>query len=253
MRSLAAVLLRKEIIRLLVQSADAQGVTVSTQVKALLKSELLACIEQEPQRSIRKKASDVVGQLAINIMSNDPSGWPELFPWMLEGTRSTNVPLHEVALRPARPRRTEALPERRRTLSSQAALAIFNTLSEFIAEKMAAHHGMLLDVFRSSLQAQQELSVRNAALRALASFLMALSEPSQWVPFQELVPLMLQTISDALARGMEDECREALEVFVEVAESQTKFLKRHLAECVTGALAPRRPLARVDGSAVTRP
>ena len=123
-------------------------------------------------------------------------------------------------------------------LSSQAALAIFNTLSEFIAEKMAAHHGMLLDVFRSSLQAQQELSVRNAALRALASFLMALSEPSQRVPFQELVPLMLQTISDALARGMEDECREALEVFVEVAESQTKFLKRHLAECVTGALAP---------------
>ena len=98
MRSLAAVLLRKEIIRLLAQSADAQGVTVSTQVKALLKSELLACIEQEPQRSIRKKASDVVGQLAINIMSNDPSGWPELFPWMLEGTRSTNVPLHEVAL-----------------------------------------------------------------------------------------------------------------------------------------------------------
>ncbi|EOD38282.1 hypothetical protein EMIHUDRAFT_122255, partial [Emiliania huxleyi CCMP1516] len=94
-RSLAAVLLRKEIIRLLAQSADAQGVTVSTQVKALLKSELLACIEQEPQRSIRKKASDVVGQLAINIMSNDPSGWPELFPWMLEGTRSTNVPLHE--------------------------------------------------------------------------------------------------------------------------------------------------------------
>mmetsp|Transcript_45155 Transcript_45155/g.145302 ORF Transcript_45155/g.145302 Transcript_45155/m.145302 type:complete len:478 (-) Transcript_45155:377-1810(-) len=212
-RSLAAVLLRKEIIRLLAQSADAQGVTVSTQVKALLKSELLACIEQEPQRSIRKKASDVVGQLAINIMSNDPSGWPELFPWMLEGTRSTNVPLHE------------------------AALAIFNTLSEFIAEKMAAHHGMLLDVFRSSLQAQQELSVRNAALRALASFLMALSEPSQRVPFQELVPLMLQTISDALARGMEDECREALEVFVEVAESQTKFLKRHLAECVTGMIA----------------
>jgi len=181
---------------------DGKGMTLSTPVREVLKRELLSCIEGEPSRSIRKKVSDVVGQLGINIMSNDPGGWPELLPFMLAATRSGNVQLHE------------------------SALTIFNSLSEFIAERMQAHHQMLLEVFRSSLQPQQPLSVRNAALRALASFLMAVDEPSARTPFQELVPLMLQTISDALAQGQEDECREALEVFVEVAESQTKFLKK---------------------------
>jgi HEAT repeat protein len=79
--------------------------------------------------------------------------------------------------------------------------------------------------------------VRNAALRALASFLMAVDEPAQRTPFQELVPAMLQTISDALAQNMEEECRDALEVFVEVAESQTKFLKKHLDACVNGMIS----------------
>lgn len=211
-RSLSAVLLRKEIMRLL--SHEGSGAMVlSPATKELLKRELLACIEQEPQRSVRKKVSDVVGQLGINVMSKDPAGWPELLPFMLGATRSGNVQLHE------------------------AALTIFNSLSEFIAERMQNHHSMLLEVFRSSLQPTQGLGVRNAALRALASFLMAVDEPAQRTPFQDLVPLMLGTISDALAQGMEDECREALEVFVEVAESQTKFLKKHLPECVNGMIS----------------
>ena len=54
--------------------------------------------------------------------------------------------------------------------------------------------------------------VRIAGLRALASFLMALEESSQRAPFQELVPMMLQTIADALSMDAEDECRDALEV-----------------------------------------
>lgn len=138
-RSLSAVLLRKEIMRLL--SNDGKGMVLSAALKELLKRELLMCIEAEPSRSIRKKVSDVVGQLGISIMSNEPAGWPELLPFMLQATKSTNVQLHE------------------------AALTIFNSLSEFIASHMQAHHSMLLEVFRSSLQPQLPLSVRPACGR----------------------------------------------------------------------------------------
>lgn len=74
-----------------------------------LKENLLRCIETEPERAIRKKACDAVGQLGITLLNQDPASWPELLPFMLNATRSGNVHMHE------------------------AALVIFNALSDFIA------------------------------------------------------------------------------------------------------------------------
>ena len=56
------------------------------------------------------------------------------------------------------------------------------------------------------------MMVRVAALKALASFLLAVEVKVERQPFQELVPGMLQTIADALTTNAEQECRDALEV-----------------------------------------
>lgn len=101
---------------------------------------------------------------------------------------------------------------------------------------MKPHHDMLFEVFRTSLQPEQHLMIRIAALKALASFLVALTEAASRAPFQELVPFMLQAIADSLAKNAETECRDALEVFVEIAESQPKFLKKHIQACVGGMM-----------------
>ena len=215
MRSLCAVLLRKTIM----QNVSKDGKTnvpfiscLSAPVLAGLKSELVACVAGETQRHIRKKVCDAVGQLAINVMDKDLQAWPELLPFMLGATAGANVEQHE------------------------AALLIFNTLSDLIAEKMSAYNATLLEVFHRSLQAQQAMVVRIAALRSLASFLVALEDPAARHQFQDLVPFMLQTIADALSRQEEDACRDALEVFVEIAEQNTKFLKRHIEPCVSGMI-----------------
>ncbi|KAL1510219.1 hypothetical protein AB1Y20_006547 [Prymnesium parvum] len=213
-RQLCAVLLRKAVTSAVTKEQQSMQLLklLSPQVQQALKSELLQCIEQEPERAIRKKACDAVGQLGVTILNEDPNSWPELLPFMLAATRNGNVNMHE------------------------ASLVIFNALSDFIAEKMTTHHGMLLDVFRSSLQGDQQLLIRIAALKALASFLMAVTEAKARQPFQELVPAMLQTIATALESRSEESCRSALEVFVEIAESQPKFLKKHMHECVTGMM-----------------
>ena len=100
------------------QSASVQGgsliKSLSPQVADALKKELLVCIQTEPQRNIRKKVCDAVGQLGINLLNESMQAWPELLPFMLQGTRSGDVGMHE------------------------ASLTIFNALSEFIAEKMIA-------------------------------------------------------------------------------------------------------------------
>ena len=111
-RSLCAVLLRKSVM----QSASAAGSSLikslSPPVGDTMKKELLACIQNEPARHIRKKVCDAVGQLGINLLTDDMNSWPELLPFMLQGTRSGDVNMHE------------------------AALVIFNALAEFMCERM---------------------------------------------------------------------------------------------------------------------
>lgn len=107
-RSLCAVLLRKAVMA----GSDATK-ALAPAVLSLMKTELLACIEAEPQRHIRKKVCDAVGQLGMNLLSVDINGWPELLPFMLAATQSGDVNKHE------------------------AALVIFNALGDFIGEKMA--------------------------------------------------------------------------------------------------------------------
>lgn len=208
-RSMSALLLRKAVM----QSSSEPGQSLITQLSApvanTLKTQLLECIQLEPQRAIRKKVCDAVGQLGINLLSADMQAWPELLPFMLQATKSGNANMHE------------------------AALTIFNALSEFMCHKSrVSYHPTLLDVFQTSLQPDQPMLVRTAALKAIASFLLALEDSNSRTAFANLVPLMLRAISDALTSGDEAEVRSALEVFVEVAESQPKFLKRNIVDCV---------------------
>uniref|UniRef100_A0A7S0LEM7 TOG domain-containing protein n=1 Tax=Coccolithus braarudii TaxID=221442 RepID=A0A7S0LEM7_9EUKA len=203
---MCALLLRKTVM----QQIDGQ--TCSPEVMKQVKNQLLICIQNEPQRNIQKKVCDAVGQLAVKQLNDDLNAWPELGPFILGATGGSNPQLHE------------------------AAFTILNALAEFIAEKWPQWHPTLLQIFNSSLGSNFPLQVRNAALRALASFLMVVDDAKVRQPFQDLVPLMLQTIAAALTENAEDECREAIEVFVELADSQIKFLKRYLQDCVSAML-----------------
>jgi len=213
-RALCAILVRKSVMQGATTAAGGSLIkALSPAVGTTLKAELLACIQTEPARHIRKKVCDAVGQLGINLLADDMNSWPELLPFMLQGTKSGNANMHE------------------------ASLDIFNALAEFICERMTAHHATLLEVFRGSLQPDQPMAIRIAGLKALASFLLSLKDAASRTAFQDLVPLMLQAIAQALASAQEAECRSALEVFVEIAESQPKFLKANVPECVTGMIA----------------
>ena len=213
-RSMSALLLRKAVMQTSSEPGQSLVTQLSAPVATALKQQLLECIQVEPQRAIRKKVCDAVGQLGINVLSADMQAWPELLPFMLSATKSGNANMHE------------------------AALTIFNALSEFMCHKSrVSYHAVLLDVFQTSLQPDQPMLVRTAALKAIASFLLALEDSNSRTAFANLVPLMLRAISDALQQGDEAEVRSALEVFVEVAESQPKFLKKNIVDCVSGMIA----------------
>lgn len=63
-----------------------------------------------------------------------------------------------------------------------------------------------------------------------------LEEPSERDRFQSTIPTQLSVIWNTLQAGDEGAAQEALELFIEVAESHPRFLKRNLAEIANAML-----------------
>lgn len=198
---MCAVLLRRTVSALAPNGANGAKLVsrLSPPVLASFKQELLSAVELEADRSIRRKVADAIGVLGRETVRE--GSWPELLPFVLGATRASDANLHESAL--------------------QVVCELADTLAEFQAE-----HGTLKAVFIGSL-GDASSAVRIAALQALGAFLVSLETAKERAPFQELIPLMLQTISSSLNAGAEDEARDGLEIFVELSESQPKFLRQH--------------------------
>ncbi len=63
-----------------------------------------------------------------------------------------------------------------------------------------------------------------------------LEEPAERDKFQSTIPTQLSVIWNTLQAGDEGAAQEALELFIEVAESHPRFLKRNLTEIANAML-----------------
>ena len=205
-RAMSAILLRKQLTR--DDSYLWPNLSVATQ--ANLKTILLDCIQREPAKTISKKLCDTVSELASGILPD--GGWPELLPFMFQCVTSTNVKLQE------------------------SALLIFAQLSQYIGETLVPYLDTLHSVFLQCLASSTNSDVRIAALGAAINFIQCLSNSAERDKFQDLVQLMIQTLTEALNSGQESTAQEALELLIELAGSEPRFLRRHLVEVVGSML-----------------
>lgn len=65
--------------------------------------------------------------------------------------------------------------------------------------------------------------------------------------FQDLLPHMLSVLAHALNRGEELAAQEVLELFIELAESQPRFLRRNLSEVAAAMIQVRYNFEQVMG------
>ena len=205
-RSLCAILVRRSFAR---GALDGSGPFSKLQpaTQALVKTELQASLTQEQEKSIRKKVGDTVADLAVTLLGPDTapadtSRWPELFGFLFQCTQGAD-PLKEVAL----------------NVFAQVAMYKVETLVPHLAQL----HPLLGQLLSVGL-----IDVRVAALRATASFVQALEEPAHRDQFQGLIPAMVSTLMDALKAGDEAAAQEALDMLVEVAGTEPRFLRKQL-------------------------
>ena len=200
-REMASILLR----RVLTKDEVSLWANLQQQTQDGVKGELLKVLQEEQTRSIVRKACDTICELAAGIL--EEGKWPELLPFLFQCV--TNG--------------TDALKE--------SALNVFAQLAEYIGDALVPHLAVLHGILAQCL-ANQARSIQLASLRACCCFVESLENPADRAKFQDLLPAMLATLGGALQGGDEADAQEALGLFVELAGSDPRFVRKHLTHVV---------------------
>ncbi|KAL8201585.1 hypothetical protein R6Q57_010732 [Mikania cordata] len=209
---MSAVLLRRIITVTTDDESQSQTLypSLSPATQSALKSTLLESVGRESSKSISKKLCDTVSELASLVLPEN--GWPELLPFMFQCVTSGN-PRHR-----------------------ESALLIFAQLAQYIGETLIPHLDTLHAVFLGCLGAGIDPDVRIAALNASINFIQCLENASDRDKFHDLLPLMMQTLTGALISGEESTAQDALELLIELAGTEPRFLKKQITEVVGSML-----------------
>ncbi|XP_013628816.1 PREDICTED: importin-5-like isoform X2 [Brassica oleracea var. oleracea] len=206
-RAMAAVLLRK----LLTRDDAYLWPRLSLPTQSSLKSSMLSCIQREEAKSISKKICDTVSELASGILPDN--GWPELLPFVFQCVSSDSSKLQE------------------------SAFLIVAQLSQYVGETLTPHIKHLHGVFLQCLTSESASSdVKIAALNAVISFVQCLSNSNERDRFQDVLPAMIRTLTESLNNGNEATAQEALELLIELAGTEPRFLRRQLLDIVGSML-----------------
>lgn len=229
-RGLAAVLLR----RVLLRDAVSLWPRASAEVREAVKRELLAVLQEEENRSIRRKVCDTVGELASSILEDGQ--WDDLLPTLLQWVNAPNVALRENTLR---------------VLEMVAIFLATQITHEDGGDAAAKLEVTVMSTFVRCI-ADVEGRVAVNAIRALSMLLLNM-DSLQSVRHPELltstVSLVLQALHRMLQHQRFDDVMETLEVLIELVEPHPMYfkpgLKHYIETMVKVADAPAAPVAGV--------
>ena len=199
-REMAAILLR----RVLTKDEVSLWANLQPQTQAGIKGELLKSLHEEQNKRIAGKVGDTVSELAAGVYEE---GWPELLPFLFQCVTGGADPLKVTALN------------------------VFGELAAYIGDSLVPHLATLHGILGQCLQAA-DMEVKLASLRACCAFVDSLENQHDRAKFQDLLPAMLQTLGGALQGGDEASAQDALSMFVELAGSDPRFVRKHLAHVV---------------------
>ncbi|KAL2239713.1 UNVERIFIED_CONTAM: Importin-5 [Sesamum indicum] len=205
-RAMATILLRKQLTR--DDSFIWPQLTEST--RSAVKNILLSAIQNEESKSIIKKLCDTVSELASSLLPDNQ--WPEILPFMFQCVTSSSPKLQE------------------------SAFLMFSQLAQFIGETLIPYITDLHTVFLNVLNSSPNPDVKIAALSAVINFIQCLSSSNDRDRFQDLLPAMMRTLTEALNSGQEATAQEALELLIELAGTEPRFLRRQIVDVVGSML-----------------
>lgn len=204
-RAMATILLRKQLTR------DDSFIwpKLNESTRSTVKNILLAAIHSEESKTIIRKLCDTISELASSLLPDNQ--WPEILPFMFQCVTSSSPKLQE------------------------SAFLMFSQLAQFIGEMLIPHITDLHTVFLDVLNNSPNADVKIAALSAVTNFIQCLTSSNDRDRFQDLLPAMMRTLTESLNSGQEATAQEALELLIELAGTEPRFLRRQIID-VVGAM-----------------
>lgn len=187
--------------------------SVGQKARDTVRAAALQSLEKDSDSSVARYSCTLVAELAKRSVAEDSqsSTWPQLLPWMFNSVQSSESTLR------------------------YRALSLFAESARSIAPLATAYLGTVYTVIESSLK-ENDSKLKLAAFNAVVAFVSALSESKERLKFQQLVPLMVDSLGTALTSGDEATAQEALSSFVDLADSDPKFVRNHLSHVASSML-----------------
>ncbi|PAA65847.1 hypothetical protein BOX15_Mlig010097g1 [Macrostomum lignano] len=215
LRSFSAVLLR----RLLVKNLDEAYEQLNPTDQASVRQQLLLCVTNEPDASVRRKAADAAAEMARNIgdvaaSGNDSSnacGWPEFVQLAAQCVHSGQPATQQIGL--------HLLAQVPSAFSHPASLPLVHQL----LDKAVSDAG--------------SAAVRSAGVKAACAFLVANEEEEGTLnQMRDLLPPMLRGLAESIVTPESDDASgdedAVLKGFVELAEVLHKWLRPQLSQLI---------------------
>ncbi|CAH1269854.1 IPO4 [Branchiostoma lanceolatum] len=191
-RQYAAVLLRRKIAK--------QWKKFDQETQASLKATLLQVLVQEPERTVRHAAAQIVGAVARHELQE--GRWPELLQFMQDCIRDNE-------------------PNKR-----EMGMFVLSTVCDTSAQGLQPHFSSLFALFNTTLEDVDNRAVPFYTIQAMTS-LVEFCGTDEAGTFQKLIPKVLAVIRHLLQHD-EDQACEALEIFDELVECEVAIVVPHL-------------------------
>ncbi|KAL6511136.1 hypothetical protein OROGR_022260 [Orobanche gracilis] len=205
-RAMATILLRKQ----LTHDDSYIWPKLNESTRSSIKNILFSAIQNEESKSIIKKICDTISELASSLLPENK--WPEFLPFIFQCV-------------------TSSLPK-----VQESAFLMFSQLAQFIGELLVPYITDLHTVFLNVLNSSPHSDVKLAALSAVIKFIQCLSSSNDRDRFQDLLPSMMKTLTESLNSGQEATAQEALELLIELAGTEPRFLRRQIVDVVGSML-----------------
>lgn len=198
-RTLAAVLLR----RLFSNDFEKCFPELPAEAQAQIKNQLLLSIENEANNTLRKRVCECAAELARKLLDDEANNhWPEFLKFLFTCASASSPVLRE------------------------SALQIFTSVPGIFGNQQSRYLDMIRQMLVQSLADTTNQSVRFAAVKAVAAFLLVHEkETAIHKMFADSLPVMLQILTESV-ESLEDD--DIVKCFVDLAEACPRFFRPHL-------------------------
>merc|ERR1712106_410482 len=197
-RQLAAVMLR----RLFSSEFEEFFGKLPEEQKAVLKEQIINCVQNEPNKNVRRKCADLAAEVARNLTDEDGNNlWPEFLKFLFAMASSPTPEVKEVALH------------------------MFASVPGVFGNQEQQYIDVIKNMLASSLT-DQNYDVRFGAVKAACNYLL-LHEKNTGLQkhFADLLGPIMNVTVESVEKQDDDACLKSI---IDVAEAMPKYLRPQL-------------------------